>query len=112
MTINHEISILLSQLCLVCLFLKPFSEGKKLPGYGLRVPSQPPVLLPKPPTPSTLPPRVSSFETFVQGRRRGSFIKAGLINKALDLTGASGRTKDMKRGSFSWGKENRVTATF
>lgn len=48
---------------------------------------------------STLPSWVSSFETFVQGRRKGSFITTDLINKALDLTGVSDRTKDVKRGS-------------
>lgn len=109
MTINHEINILLSQLRLICLILKPFSEGKKCRGlcYGFRVSSQSPVLLPRTPTlPPTFPSWVSSFETFVQGRRKGSLIKADLINQAPDLTSVSDRTKDMKRGS-SLGKEER-----
>lgn len=60
-----------------------FSKGKKclVLCYGFRVSSQPPVLLPKPPTlVPTHPSWVSSFETFVPGRRKGSFVKADLIN--------------------------------
>lgn len=44
---------------------------------------------------STLHSQVSSF---IQGRRKGLFVKAGLINEPPDLTGVSDRTKDMKRG--------------
>ena len=99
MTINHEINILLSQLCLICLFLKRFPEGKNclVLCYGFRAPLQLPVLLRKPPTLLHTPSRVSLFQNFVQGRRKGSFIKADVITKALDLSGVSDRTKDVKR---------------
>lgn len=48
---------------------------------------------------STLHSWVSLFETFTPGRKKGSFIKERLINKAPGLTGVSDRIKDAKRSS-------------
>lgn len=105
MTINHEINILLSQLCLICLFLKPISKGSTclVLCHSFWIPSQSPVFLTKSPSLTHFL-RGWAHESFVQGRRKGSFITADLSRRSPVLNGVSGRKKMWKEAAL-WEKD-------